>query len=106
MENENNEQNLDPRTIKFREEYQGKHFFTKDGKQEFVITDARTYGDVDIEFIGSGIKKNTKVGNIKIGLPNPFFAKAGSRNGYCPVAFDTPNHQYEGCNIKVMMVIY
>ena len=81
-------QNLDPRTVRFREEYQGKHFFTKDGQQEFVITDARTYGDVDIEFIGSGLKKNTKVGNIKNGLPNPF-AKS------C-IAFEKPEYEYEG----------
>ena len=92
---ENNE-NLDSRTKRFREEYQGKHFFTKDGEEEFIIKDARTYGDVDIEFIGSGIIKNTKVGNIKNGLPNPF-TKAGIHGKPGPVAFDSFQQQYNGC---------
>lgn len=85
---------MDKRTERFREEYQGKRFFTKDGKQEFEITDARTYGDVDVTFLNSGLVKNTKVGNIKMGLPNPFI---GPRGGDCPVCFDTPQHEYEGC---------
>ncbi|MBR6289259.1 MAG: hypothetical protein IKR19_07990 [Acholeplasmatales bacterium] len=91
-----NNNNLDPRTIKFRKDYQGKHFFTKDNKQEFVITDARSYGDVDIEFINSKLKKNTKVGNIKVGLANPFVTK----NGNLTVAFESPQLQYEGCQYK------
>ena len=88
---------LDPRTIRFRNEYQDKHFFTKDGKLEFKIIDARTYGDVDIQYIESGIIKNTKVGNIKNGLPNPFAGIAGCRNGDCPIAFESPQYQYTGC---------
>lgn len=87
---------LDPRTIRFRQEYQDKHFFTKDGKEEFVITDARTYGDVDITFINSGLKKNTKVGNIKVGLTNPF-TNAGVYGKPGPVAFDSYEQQYQNC---------
>lgn len=45
-------------------------------------------GDVDIEFIGSGLKKNTKVDNIKNDLPNPF-AKS------C-IAFEKPEYEVEG----------
>lgn len=72
--------------------YEGKHYFTKNGKREFVVTEYRFYGDVDITFIPSGLKKNTKMGNILVGLPDPFEKSI--------VFFDTPQHEYEGCVYK------
>lgn len=87
---------MDPRTVKFRQEYQGKHFFTKDGKEEFVISDARSYGDVTITFINSGLQKIEKISNIKKGLSNPF-TRAGVHGEPGPVAFDSYQQQYNGC---------
>lgn len=89
---------VDSRTSRFREEYQGKRFFTKDEKIEFEIVDARAYGDVDIQFIDSGLIKNTKISNIKRGMTNPFYNSAvRSGTGYAPVCFDTFQHQHNGC---------
>lgn len=90
---------LDPRTARFREEYQDKHFFTKDGKEEFIITDAREYGDVTITYINSGLQKVTSVSNIKNGIANPF-TQCGVKGKPGPVAFDSFQQQYNGCIYK------
>lgn len=88
---------IDKRTEKFRQEYQGKHFMTKDGLTEFYISDARTYGDVTITFIPSGITKVTKVGNIKNGIPSPFLSSSGN---YCPICFKDYKQAFIGSVFK------
>ena len=88
----------DPRNVRFREEYQGNYFFTKDEKEEFEIINTKSYGDVDIQFLNSSLIKNTKVGNIKAGLANTFNNSAGYRGThYSPVCFDTFQYQYNNC---------
>ena len=90
---------LDSRTEKFRKEYLGKHFFTTDGKVEFYISEANSYGDVTITFIPSGLTKHTKVGNIKMGISNPFAVK-GHPELTKPFVFSNPQAEYEGLRFK------
>lgn len=85
---------LDPRTQRCINEYLGKHFFTRDGKVEFEIIAVRSYGDVDIRYIGTDVVKNTKIGNIKAGLPNPFIGERGIYNS--PVIFNDFALKYNG----------
>ena len=63
---------MDPRTLRAKQEYEGKHFYTKDGKEEFVIINLNSVADVTVQFVNSGLIKHTNIGNIKMGLPNPF----------------------------------
>lgn len=83
---------MDPRTLKSKSEYEGKHFFTKDGKEEFIITNLNSVADVTIKFIGSGLERKTSISNIKAGISNPF-AKS------C-ICFDTIEQELVGCIFK------
>lgn len=85
---------MDQRTERCIKEYLGKHFFTKDGKVEFEIIAVRSYGDVDIRYCGTDITKNTKIGNIKNGLPNPFIGERGVYDS--PVMFEDFSLKYNG----------
>lgn len=84
----------DLRTEKLIDEYLGKKFMTKDGLEEIEIIAVRSYGDVDIRFNPSGVIKNTKIGNIKMGLSSPFFNPKTKQ--ISPICFDTPQHEFEG----------
>ena len=79
---------MDPRTLRAKQEYEGKHFYTNDGEEEFVITNLNSVADVTVKFINSGLIKHTNIGNIKMGLPNPF--------AHSCVAFDTIQHELLG----------
>ncbi len=79
---------MDPRTLRAKQEYEGKHFFTKDGEEEFEIINLNSVADVTVRFINSGLIKHTNIGNIKMGLPNPF--------AYSCIAFDTIQHELLG----------
>lgn len=79
---------MDPRTERAKNEYIGKHYFTKDGQEEFVVTDLNSVADVTVKFINSGMIKHTNMGNIKMGLPNPF--------AHSCIAFDTIQHELIG----------
>lgn len=83
---------MDPRTARCKAEYEGKHYFTKDGQIEFVITNFNSAADVTIEFIPSGVIKKTNIGNINMGIPNPF--------GNSPICFDTIEHELVGNTYK------
>ena len=79
---------MDPRTLRAKQEYEDKHFYTKDGEEEFVITNLNSVADVTVKFVNSGLIKHTNIGNIKMGLPNPF--------AHSCVAFDTIQHELLG----------
>lgn len=79
---------MDARTLRCKQEYEGKHYFTKDGKEEFVITNFNCAADVTIQFINSGLVKKTNIGNINMGLPNPFATSC--------ICFDTFEHELLG----------
>lgn len=75
-------------------QYLGKRYTTKDGTCEFEIVEVRSFADVTIKFIPSGILKNTKISNINRGITSPFVnARTGAVS---PICFDTPQHEYEG----------
>lgn len=90
---------IDPKTERFRKEYLGKHFFTTDGKVEFYISEANSYGDVKITFIPSGITRHTKVGNIKNGIGNPFAVKGHSELTK-PFIYEDPQLEFVGLRFK------
>ena len=83
---------MDARTERCKAEYEGKHYFTKNGKREFVIINYDAASSVDIEFIESGFRKHTNMGNINIGLPDPFEKS--------PIAFEDNVKAYIGCCYK------
>lgn len=84
---------MDARTLRCKREYEGKHYWTKYGQVEFVIKEFNCAADVTIEFIPSGLIKKTNMGNINMGLPNPF-------PGNACIAFDTLEHEFLGCIYK------
>jgi len=84
----------DARTEKLINDYLGKKFMTKDGLEEIEIIAVRSYGDVDIRFNPSGVTKNTKIGNIKMGLSSPFFNPKTKQ--ISPICFKTPQQEFEG----------
>lgn len=63
---------MDNRTEKCKLEYEGKHFFTKNGLREFVIVDYVSSAEVIVEFVGSGYRLTTTMSYINRGLPDPF----------------------------------
>ena len=65
---------MDPRTLRAKQEYEGKHFYTKDGEEEFVITNLNSVADVTVQFVNSGLIKHTNIGNIKCFSISPNFA--------------------------------
>lgn len=78
----------DPRTIRARQEYEGKTFLTKDGKCEVHILKFNSGDDVVVEFNHSGLIKHVKMSNIRTGLANPFANSV--------VAFDTLEQEFVG----------
>lgn len=79
----------DARSIKAKQEYLGKYYKTKDGK-EFKIVEYISYGNVTVEFEESGYRIHTKMSNILSGsVANPFAKSI--------VAFDTPAQSVMGC---------
>ena len=88
----NSNNNLDPRTIRCKEEYEGKHFFTKNGLREFVIVEFRSASDVTIEYIESGHRTTSIMQHIKRGLKDPFEKSC--------VYFDDKQKQYGGAYFR------
>lgn len=78
----------DPRTIRARQEYEGKTFLTKDGKCEVHILKFNSGDDVVVEFNHSGLIKHVKMSNVRTGLWNPFTNSV--------VAFDTLEQEFVG----------
>lgn len=70
-------------------EYVGKIYRTKDGAKELTIVQYNSYSDVVVRFVESGLEFHTNMGNVKMGLPNPF------KNSV--VAFDDPVKALNGC---------
>lgn len=83
-----NDKKLDQRTIKCKEEYEGKHYFTGNGQREFVIIEYNSATDVIIEFIESGMRMKTFMNSIVKGLPDPFEKSC--------IYFDDKQKQYNG----------
>lgn len=83
-----NEKKLDQRTIKCKEEYEGKHYFTGNGQREFVIIEYNSATDVIIEFIESRMRMKTFMTSITRGLPDPFEKSC--------VYFEDKQKQYNG----------
>ena len=79
---------MDKRTEKCKLRYEGEHYFTKDGDQEFIITNFNSAADVTVEFVNSGLIKHTTIGNINAGLPNPFANSC--------IVFDNLDHELVG----------
>lgn len=53
--------------------YIGNHYFTKDGKKEFVVVKCDKFSKAEIEFIESGYRKTVSMGNVLCGnIQNPF----------------------------------
>lgn len=84
---------MDSRTERCKQEYEGKHYFTKNKEREFIITNYDAASSVDIEFIDSGYKKHTNMGNINMGLSDPF-------KGNSPIAFEDSIKALIGCYFK------
>lgn len=63
---------MDPRTIRCKQQYEGEHYFTKNGLREFVIVQFNAVNDVIIEFIESSYRIKTTMDLIKKGLKDPF----------------------------------
>lgn len=84
---------MDIRTERCKKEYEGKHYFTRDGKEEFVVINYNAASDIEIEFINSGFRKKTTLGNINNRLPNPFTSNS-------PIAFEDPLKAMIGCYFR------
>ena len=96
---------MDTRTLNCKQKYEGKEYFTSDGKEKFVITKFNSGSDVRILFpdVPGGLEMRKSVYQLNQGIPNPFPNNS-------PVYFSDPYKKYintcymtnEGFIIKVI----
>lgn len=74
------ERSIDPRTARAKERYEGQHFFTTDGQQEYVIEEYKAANNIIVHYLGTDIREKKQHSQIfGKGLVNPFPDNAGLR---------------------------
>jgi hypothetical protein len=62
-----NEANLDPRTLRAKQEYEGKEFYCSDGIHKFVVEKFNSASDIIILFPGTDLRMKKQMNQIKKG---------------------------------------
>ena len=80
---------MDTKTANCKQKYEGKEYFTSDGKEKFVITQFNSGSDVNILFhdVPGGLEMRKSVYQLNQGIPNPFPNNS-------PVYFSDPYKKY------------
>lgn len=90
-----NNEGIDPRTVRAKQEHEGKHFTTTDGKMEFIITKFNSAADIEIHFVGTYLTLHKSHHQIyHVGIPNPFASK--KEGAVAAVYFEDPYKRWMG----------
>ena len=90
--------NLDPRTLRAKEQYEGKEFYCEDGVHKFIIEKFNSAHDIDILFPESGVRQKKQVDQIRKGkVRYPFLNRNGKLS---PIYFEDPLSAIIGINYK------
>lgn len=63
---------MDPRTQRCKEKYEGKTYFTKDGKYEFVVKEFNSAADIEIYYPKADFSMHKSQYDLSKGIRNPF----------------------------------
>lgn len=63
---------MDSRTLRAKEKYEGKIFYTKDGIHQFKVNQFNSGADIEIEYLDSGLIRHVSSYDIGKGISYPF----------------------------------
>ena len=83
-----NNDNLDPRTLRAKQQYEGKEFLCEDGVHKFIVEKFNSAHDIDILFPESEVRQKKQVDQIRKGkVRYPFINRNGNLS---PIYFEDP----------------